>query len=106
MRGHLLADEDALSGSTGLAAHRVFLFSDEVWVPAFAYVMVVTGRGETGWARSRDGSMVYHAYWNRKTPVWHGDPCPLHVLGGLHTRAPRSWGSDGIGRGLEAVLRP
>lgn len=88
LRGTILTDEFALCGGEGFSRDRMFVFSDDVVVPPSAYVMVVTGPGRDGWSRSRDGSPVYFAYWNRSKPVWSQASAPLHVLGVLHTKMP------------------
>jgi hypothetical protein len=84
LRGHMIADENAFSGAR--LSERVFVFSEEVILPPGAYAMVVTGKGESGWGRSTDGSLVYYAFWRKREPVWTDESSPIHVLGVLHSK--------------------
>lgn len=84
LRGHMIADENAFSSAC--LHEKVFVFSEEVILPPGAYAMVVTGKGENGWGRSADGSLVYYAFWGKKHPVWTDEASPIHVLGVLHSK--------------------
>lgn len=88
LRGHLVVSEAALEdGDLTYAAHA---FSDDVLVPPGMYVLLFTGNGESRWARSRDGAIVYYAYMNREQPVWDRAPGPLHLLSTQHTFSERA----------------
>jgi hypothetical protein len=84
LRGHMIADEEAFGGPR--LSDRVFVFTDDVVIPPCAYVMMITGRGENGWGKSADGSLVYYAYWGKARAIWADDACPIHVLGVLHSK--------------------
>lgn len=83
LRGHVLLSETALeTRDLSQAAH---VFSDDVLVPAGMYVLLVTGRGEPKWGRTKDGALIYHAYMNRASAVWDRCEPPIHVLNRQHT---------------------
>jgi hypothetical protein len=85
LRGHVLLSESALDGQDLTRAAHVF--SDDVLVPAGMYVLLVTGRGEPKWGRTKDGALIYHAYMNRDFPVWDLSEPPIHVLNKQHSFA-------------------
>lgn len=96
LRGHALADEAVFSGQVGGLEEGMFVFLDEEVIPPGAYVMAVTGRGQNGWGRSRDGSLVYYAFWNRERPVWSRGSGTVHVLGVTHSKPGRlAWAGVG-----------
>jgi hypothetical protein len=85
LRGHLLLSECALDGrDLSRAAH---VFADEAMVPAGMYVLLVTGRGEPKWTKSKDGALIYHAFMDRDFPVWDRCEAPIHVLNRQHSFA-------------------
>ncbi|MFN8138434.1 MAG: hypothetical protein U0R49_01405 [Fimbriimonadales bacterium] len=88
LRGHILLDEDAMQEDGALDCRRVYAFSQDIIIPASAYVMLVSGEGESGWGRSRDGSLVYTQYWNRRGPVWFPAFGKLKLLGVVHAKQP------------------
>ena len=89
LRGHLVADEDAFLDGGRMDWDRTFAFGDDVSIPPKAYVMLVTGYGDDGWGKSKDGSQVYYKFWQRGEVVWSLSNRPLHVLGVLHSKVVR-----------------
>lgn len=83
--GSILLDEDAILGNGQLDCSRIYAFTESLIVPASAYVMLISGIGEPGWARSRDKSLVFHQYWQRRDSVWSPEPRRLRLLGVAHT---------------------
>lgn len=87
LRGHCVVSESAVgSGDLGIGAH---VFADEEMIPAGQYVLLVSGCGMPRWAKSKDGSLIYHAYVGSNRPVWSRCDLPLHVLAPHHTYAER-----------------
>ena len=83
LRGHVVLSECAVdTGDLGITAHA---FKDEVNVPPGMYVILFTGLGQSRWAKTKDGAMVYHAYMGRDADVWNKTSGPIHVLNRVHT---------------------
>jgi hypothetical protein len=87
LRGHLLLSECAVSDRD--LSRCVHVFTDEVLVPAGMYILLGSGFGETRWTKSKDGSLIYHAYMERDFPVWDRCTMPLHLLNTQHSFADR-----------------
>ncbi len=94
LKGYLLLDEDAILDQGALDCRRVYAFSDEIMIPASAFVMLISGSGTSEWGRSRDGSLVYYQYWNRRSSVWFPAVGKLKLLGVVHAKQPK--GSDAL----------
>ncbi len=83
LRGHVLLSECALSGRDLTKSSHVF--ADDEWIPAGMYVLLVTGRGEAKWTKSKDGALIFHAFMDRDFPVWDRCESPLHLLNRQHS---------------------
>lgn len=86
LKGHLIASENAFELDGSFSPDSVFAFSDDVIIPPKSFVMLVTGVGDDGWGRSKDGSLVYYKFWQKNRTVWDKDDCPVQVLGVLHSK--------------------
>jgi hypothetical protein len=88
LRGHGVLSEAAMStGDLSVAAH---VMNDDELIPSGFYVMLVTGKGDNRWTRTKDGTHIYMTYMNRPRAVWHFYPGPLHVLCTQHTYVERT----------------
>lgn len=87
LRGHIVVSENAITESDlTQAAHA---FSDDVLIPPGMYVLLITGNGQSRWARTKDGALVYYAFMNRDSSVWNRYSCPVHLLCTQHTYSER-----------------
>lgn len=86
LKGHAVISELALMNREW--AWGSHFFTDDTHIPAGMYVMLHSGNGEPYWGRSKDGSLVYHAYMERREPVW-SESGPLHILRTQHSYAER-----------------
>jgi hypothetical protein len=86
LRGHVLMSEDTIALGDRDRAH---VFRDDAVIPPGMYVLLTTGCGESRWAKSRDGSLVFYCYMNRSETVWSDAATPMHVLATQHTFAER-----------------
>lgn len=88
LRGHGVVSETALTtGDLSVAAH---VMNEDELIPSGFFVMLVTGKGESRWSRTKDGAHVYMAFMNRPHSVWHNYPGPLHVFSTQHTYVERT----------------
>lgn len=87
LKGHLVASEIAFEVDGSFTPEAVFAFSDDIIIPPKTFVMLVTGVGDDGWGRSRDGSQVYYKFWQKNRTVWDKNEAPVQVLGVLHTKS-------------------
>jgi hypothetical protein len=94
LTGFMLTEESVVRGGREPDPSRTFVFWENIWMPPNTYAIVVTGKGEDGWRRCRDGTLVYHAFWNRDRVVWSTREEPIHLLGIVHTKAPEEWQKD------------
>lgn len=86
LKGHFLLTEVTLnSGDVSSSSH---LFTDDVSVPAGAFVILSTGTGEPHWSRSKDGALLFCSYMNRSTAAW-ADGTTLHLLAPQHSFSER-----------------
>lgn len=88
LKGHAILSESALL--TGNLAMGAYAFPDEVHIAPGLYVVLTTGAGNPRWARTKDGTQVYHAYMFCQDPVWSNCELPLHAMGTQHSYAERS----------------
>lgn len=87
LRGHIVVSESAfLSGVVGEAFHS---FTEDITVAPGQFIVLFSGFGENRWAKSKDGSIVYHAYMGRPQAVWEHAVLPLHTMGVQHTYQER-----------------
>lgn len=87
LRGHVILGERAIEdGSFQTGAH---VFSDDALIPAGMYVLLASGYGESRWAKTKDGQLIYYAYMGRTSSVWEYCPGAVHVLSPQHTFAER-----------------
>lgn len=87
LKGHAIAAEGALCGSSGTSSS--YFFALEELVPPGAYIMLRTGAGEPKWTRTRDGNLVLNVYMGRTEPIWSNCPGPMHVLKVQHSYVER-----------------
>lgn len=87
VRGHLLISEQAME--TSRLDESGFLFRDDVVIPPGAYVILISGEGESKWAKTKDQQLVYYAYLGRLTPFWSALSGALHVLAPQHSYSER-----------------
>lgn len=87
LRGHVVMSDCAIEGNS-LASHS-HVFADDALIPAGMYVLLSTGFGESRWARTKDGQMIYYAYMGRSGPVWDECPGAIHLLAPQHTFVER-----------------
>jgi hypothetical protein len=73
-------------GNLGSNAH---VFADDALIPAGMYVLLASGCGESRWAKTKDGQMIYYCYMNRSHPVWEHCPGAVHILAPQHTYVDR-----------------
>ena len=85
LRGHILISDSTIEGSST----SIHVLSDDVMIPGGTYVLVTTGIGESRWAKTKDGALVYYTFMNRENPVWPSEFGPVHVLGIQHSYAER-----------------
>lgn len=71
LRGHALVAEESLLDPPGL--QTVFVFNEDVDIPAGHHVAIRTGAGESQWCHKHDGYHIYHLFLNRNTPIWNAD---------------------------------
>ncbi len=82
----VLSDLAVEAGSFACGSH---VFSEDVAVPPGAFVLLQTGEGESRWAKTKDGAMVYYSYMGRREIVWSRMCGPIHVLAAQHTYTER-----------------
>jgi hypothetical protein len=88
LKGHAILSESAfLTGDLTLGAYA---FPDDVSIAPGLYVVLTTGPGNPRWARTKDGTHVYHAYMFKESPVWSKAELPLHMMGSQHVYAERA----------------
>jgi hypothetical protein len=97
LRGHVLAKDDAWQDYGELNTDRVYAFSDNVFVPPSAYVMLKTGFGFNGWRKSKDGSPVYCVYWKRDTSAWDQHELTVHLLQVSHSKVVKTRIAERVG---------
>jgi hypothetical protein len=90
LRGHVLVSE--LAVASGSFSAGAFIFSDDALIPAGMFVLLATGEGESRWARSKDGSLVFHTYMNRSEAVWEHTSNPIHLMNLQHSYTERPVG--------------
>jgi hypothetical protein len=83
----VVSETAVATGDLSVGAHCM---TEEELLPSGFYVMLVTGKGESRWSRTKDGAHVYMAYMNRPRSVWNYYPGPLHVLSTHHTYIERT----------------
>jgi hypothetical protein len=87
LRGHaVIADSALCTGDLSVGAH---CFTDEESVGTGVYIMLVTGKGEPRWGRTKDGAYLYLTYMNRHRSIWNNFPGPVHVMSSQHTYVER-----------------
>lgn len=87
LKGHAVLSEAVVeTGNFGVGAH---VFGDDVHIPPGKYVLLISGCGEPGWKKTRDGQLMYETYMNWERPVWSVLEGPLHVLSAHHTYSQR-----------------
>lgn len=87
LRGHTVLSESVVeTGNFGFGAH---IFADDVHIPPGKYVLLVTGCGESRWAKTKDGQLMYQTYMNWERAVWSRTKEPIHVLNTQHSYMER-----------------
>lgn len=87
LKGHAILSESALlTGDFGMGAYA---FPDEIHLAPGLYVVLSTGAGIPRWARTKDGTNLYHAYMFREKPLWSEVELPLHVVATQHSYTER-----------------
>lgn len=83
LRGHVVLSDCAIEdGNLASFAH---VFPDDALIPAGMYVLLSTGYGESRWAKTKDGQMIYYSYMNRPHAIWDQCPGAVHLLAPQHT---------------------
>lgn len=85
LRGHILIADATISTPNG-SSH---VFAEDVIVPGGTYVLVTTGIGESRWAKTKDGALVFYTFMNRPAPIWTADLGPVHILAIQHSYTER-----------------
>lgn len=83
LRGHVVLSEATFDGNGRDNAFHAF--GDDVFVPPGVYVALCTGKGQSRWGRSKDGTTVYYAFMGRDEAVWNSTDGPIHVLATQHS---------------------
>lgn len=65
------------------------VFDNDASIPGGMYVLLTSGIGESRWAKTKDGAMVYYAFMNRERPVWSDTTGALHILSIQHSYVER-----------------
>jgi hypothetical protein len=86
LRGQLVMSESAFEGRLDACAH---LFTDDVHIAPGLFVLLMTGKGEPQWTKTRDGAHVYRTFMNREDSVWLHCSCPLHCMAANHSYVSR-----------------
>lgn len=87
LKGHLVLSESAFEDAHLCEVSHVF--ADDVHITPGSYVVLYTGYGVPGFRRSKDGSVVYHAYMESEAPIWSRCSLPLHILNKQHSYVER-----------------
>lgn len=87
LKGHAILSESALL--TGDFNMGSYAFPDEVHIAPGLYVVLSTGAGVPRWARTKDGTNLYHAYMFKEQPLWSKCELPLHVMSSQHSYSER-----------------
>ncbi len=88
LRGHAILSETAFfTSDPGQASYA---FPDDVSIGPGIYIVLTTGPGNPRWAKTKDGTHVYHAYMFRDAPVWSRAELPLHMMGSQHCYSERT----------------
>ena len=83
LKGHLLASEISFADQDlSFAAHA---FNEEESVPPGMFVILFTGHGQSRWAKTKEGQLIYYTYMGRETPVWENAPGAIHILDTHHS---------------------
>ncbi len=96
LKGHLLAPECAFDCNGSFSSETVFAFHDDIIIPPKVFVMLVTGTGDDGWTKSKDGSLIYCKFWQKNRTVWSHMESPIQILGVLHSKTNnQNWAQVG-----------
>ena len=87
LRGHAVISESAFEDAHVCEVSH--MFKDEIYVAPGLYVVLYSGFGTPGWRKSKDGTMVYHAYMESEAPIWSRCSLPLHLLTTQHSYVER-----------------
>jgi hypothetical protein len=68
----------------------MFAFSDEVYIPPGAFVLLYTGYGEPRWAKTRDNQLLFTTFMNRDSVVWSREDSTFHLMHTQHTFVERA----------------
>ncbi len=83
LRGHAVAAESAFD--QGPLSNAFHLFSEDIYIPSGAFVMLRSDHQEPRWARTRDGALLFITGMSRTRGVWVDCPGVLHVLCTQHS---------------------
>lgn len=88
LKGHAILSESAML--TGDLSMGAYAFPDDIYIAPGLYVVLTSGAGVPRWAKTKDGTQVFHAYMFKDEPVWSRVELPLHAMGTQHVYAERS----------------
>lgn len=87
LKGHAIVSESAML--TGDLSMGSYALTDEVFIAPGLYIVLSTGAGVPRWARTKDGTNLYHAYMFRERPLWSNLELPLYVMSAQHVYSER-----------------
>lgn len=87
LKGHAIVSESAML--TGDLSMGSYAFSDDIPIAPGLYVVLSTGAGNPRWARTKDGTNLYHAYMFREEPLWSRIELPIYVMSAQHSYSER-----------------